>query len=187
MQKHSTAVVVIYSAAVLHITEALIVSDTTAADNSIPIASLLAALRGHRLFLDIIMVIAALLALAAASIRPGPLAIFALIPQQTLLVITAIGAFAYACMGHYADGYEPSGGGAFIFADQLPSVLFAIAHGVACYQWLWFHDLPHKKRSTVESILARASRVSLGQGQDADDDLLVLPVDELREIVETHL
>ena len=60
LQKRSTAVVVIYSAAVLHITEALIVANTTAADNSIPIASLLAALRGHRVSLDIIMVIAAL-------------------------------------------------------------------------------------------------------------------------------
>jgi hypothetical protein len=185
LSRSKTALVVIYSAAILHIAEALIVADTTAADNSIPIASLSAAFFGHRVCLEIAMVGGALLAVVAA-IRPGPLAIFALIPQQTLLMITAIGAIAFAAMGHYADGYEPVGGGWFIFADQLPRVLFAIAHGVAFYQWLWFTDLPQKKRNTVESILAQASRISFGQGE-VDDDLLVIPTDELREIVEAHL
>ena len=168
MQKHSTAVVVIYSAAVLHITEALIVADTSA-DNSIPIASLLAALRGHRLSLDIIMVIAALLALAAASIRPGPLAIFALIPQQTLLLITAIGAFAYACMGHYADGYEPSGGGAFIFADQLPRVLLPSPTASPATNGSGF--MTCRTRSEARSRASSPGRVGW-RWEGEDDDIL---------------
>ena len=133
------------------------------------------------------MLLSAVLALTVAVQRPGLLAIFALIPQQTLLVITAIGAVAFAAMGHYADGYQPSGGGLFIGADQLPRILLAISHSVASYQWFWIHDRPRSrgKKSTVDNILAEASWASLAD--DREDDLLVIPVDELREIVESHL
>jgi len=104
-----------------------------------------------------------------------------------LLVITAIGAFAYACMGHYADGYEPAGGGLFIFADQLPRVLFAIAHVVASYQWFWSSDLSRSrwKTSTVDKILAEANWASLSD--DREDDVLVIPVDDMREIIRGRL
>jgi hypothetical protein len=100
-------------------------------------------------------------------------------------VITAIGAVAFAAMRHYADGYEPSGGGLFIGADQLPRILLALSYGVASYQWFWIHDQPHRRKSTVDNILAGASRAALLD--DQDDDLLVIPVDELRAIVESHL
>jgi hypothetical protein len=53
---------------------------------------------------------------------------------------------------------------------------------VASYQWFWLHDQPHRRKSTVDNILAGASRAAL-----LDDDLLVIQVDELREIVESHL
>jgi len=185
LQKRPTAVVVIYSAATLHFVEAFILAESKAADNSIPIASLLDAFGGHRITLVATMLVSALLALSVAVQRPGFLAIFALIPQQTLLVITAIGAVAFAAMGHYADGYEPSGGGLFIGADQLPRILLALSHAVASYQWLWIHDLPRWKKSTVDNILARASWASMSD--DQGDDLLVIPVDELRDIVESHL
>jgi len=102
-----------------------------------------------------------------------------------LLVITAIGALGFAVMGHYADGYEPSGGGLFIGADQLPRILLALSYGVASYQWFWLHDQPHRRKSTVDNILTGASRAALLD--DQDDDLLVIQVDELREIVESHL
>ena len=39
--------------------------------------------------------------------------------------------------------------------------------------------------STVDNILAGASRIALLD--DHDDDLLVIPVDELRAVVESHL
>ena len=185
MQKRPTAVVVIYSASILHIVEAFILAESKAADTSIPIASLLDAFGGHRITLVATMLVSALLALTVAGQRPGVLAIFALIPQQTLLVITAIGAVAFAAMEHYADGYEPSGGGLFIGADQLPRILLALSHAVASYQWLWIHDLRLWKKSTVDNILARASWASMSD--DQGDDLLVIPVDELRDIVESHL
>src|SRR5215813_7272745 len=86
---------------------------------------------------------------------------------------------------HYADGYEPSGGGLFIGADQLPRILLALSYGVASYQWFWIHDQPHRRKSTVDNILAGASRAALLD--DQDDDLLVIPVDELRAVVESHL
>ena len=172
-------------AATLHFVEALIVAESTAADNSIPIVSLMEAFGGYRITLAAAMLLSAVLALTVAVQRPGLLAIFALIPQQTLLVITAIGAVGFAVMGHYADGYEPSGGGLFIGADQLPRILLALSHGVASYQWFWIHDQPHRRNSTVDNILAGASRAALLD--DQDDDLLVIPVDELRAIVESHL
>jgi hypothetical protein len=187
LQKRPTALVVIYSAAILHFVEAFILAESKAADNSIPIASLLDAFGGRRITLAATMLLSALLALSVAVQRPGLLAIFALIPQQTLLVITAIGAVAFAAMGHYADGYQPSGGGLFIGADQLPRILLAISHSVASYQWFWIHDRPRSrwKKSTVDNILAEASWASLAD--DREDDLLVIPVDELREIVQSHL
>ena len=88
-------------------------------------------------------------------------------------------------MGYYADGYQPSGGGLFIGADQLPRILLALSYGVASYQWLWIHDLPRWKKSTVDNILAQTSWASMSD--DQGDDLLVIPVDELRDIVESHL
>ena len=187
LQKRPTALVVIYSAATLHLVEAFILAQSKAADNSIPMASLLDAFGGRRITLTATMLLSALLALSVAVQRPGFLAIFTLIPQQTLLLITAIGAVAFAAMGHYADGYQPSGGGLFIGADQLPRILLAISHSVASYQWFWIHDRPRSrgKKSTVDNILAEASWASLAD--DREDDLLVIPVDELREIVESHL
>src|SRR5262249_60610707 len=142
LQKRPAAVVVIYSAATLHFVEAFILAESKAADTSIPIASLLDAFGGQRITLVATMLVSALLALSVAVQRPGFLAIFALIPQQTLLVITAIGAVAFAAMGRYADGYEPSGGGLFIGADQLPRILLAVSHAGASHQWLWIQKRP---------------------------------------------
>ena len=78
MQKRPTAVVVIYSASILHIVEAFILAESKAADTSIPIASLLDAFGGHRITLVATMLVSALLALTVAGQRPGVLAIFAL-------------------------------------------------------------------------------------------------------------
>ena len=80
LQKRPTAVVVIYSASILHIVEAFILAESKAADTSIPIASLLDAFGGHRITLVATMLVSALLALTVDGQRPGVLAIFALIP-----------------------------------------------------------------------------------------------------------
>ena len=76
MQKRPTALVVIYSAATLHLVEAFILAQSKAADNSIPIASLLDAFGGRRITLTATMLLSALLALSVAVQRPGFLAIF---------------------------------------------------------------------------------------------------------------
>jgi hypothetical protein len=185
LQKRQTAVVVIYSASILDLVQAFILTESKAADSSIAIASLLLAFNGQRITLIATLLLSALLALTVAGTRPGAWAIFALIPQQTLLAISAIGALVYAGLGQYADGYVPGGGGLFIGADQLPRILLAVTYGVASYQWLWFHDRPRAKQSLVESILSRANWASLKD--DVDDDLVVIPTDELRAIVESHL
>jgi WD40 repeat protein len=69
LQKRPTAVVVIYSASILHIVEAFILAESKAADTSIPIASLLDAFGGHRITLVATMLVSALLALTVAADR----------------------------------------------------------------------------------------------------------------------
>ena len=59
-------------------------------------------------------------------------------------------------------------------------------HLVASYQWFWFNHLPRWKRSKVDNILAAAAWVSHGNEQP-EDDLLLIPAGELREIVESQM
>jgi len=181
-----TAAVVIWSAAALHIAKGLIILSSSAADHSIGIASMIAATDDRRTLLGVGLLLSSLLAIFAVRTRPGLFAMFALLPQQTLLMITAIGALTFAGIGRYADGYEPAGGGLFILADQLPRILFAIAHGAAAYHWFWFNDGPVRKRTAVDNILAQARWVSHG-ADPVEEDLLLIPADELREIVETNI
>ena len=180
-----TAAVVIYEAAALHIAEGLIILSSKAADSSIGIASMFEATVEQRTLLGVSLLLSSWLAILALR-RAGVFAIFALLPQQTLLLITAIGALCFAGMGHYADGYEPGGGGLFILADQLPRILFALAHGFAVYPWFWANDAPARKRTVVDNIIAGATWVSHA-ADPVDDDLLVIPADELRQIVEANL
>lgn len=58
--------------------------------------------------------------------RPGWLL---LLPQQILLMVSAIGGIVAAFLGHYADGVMRPG--LFIAADQLPGVVAAFCHTFA--------------------------------------------------------
>jgi hypothetical protein len=52
-----------------------------------------------------------------------------LLPQQVLLMISAIGGIVAALLGHYADGVTRPH--LFIAADQLPGIVAAICHTFA--------------------------------------------------------
>ena len=64
------------------------------------------------------------------------------LPQQFLLTVTALGGMYAVVQGAYADGTVRSA--AFIFADQLPSLLAASMHLVALLSLL---DVGHRRRS----------------------------------------
>lgn len=52
-----------------------------------------------------------------------------LLPQQVLLMISAIGGIVAAVLGHYADGVTRPN--LFIAADQLPGIVAAVCHTFA--------------------------------------------------------
>jgi hypothetical protein len=52
-----------------------------------------------------------------------------LLPQQILLMISAVGGIAAAVLGHYADGVARPN--LFIAADQLPGIVAAVCHTFA--------------------------------------------------------
>jgi hypothetical protein len=55
--------------------------------------------------------------------------ILLLLPQQSLLVISALGALSAIISGHFADGVVRPWG--FIMADQFPIILSAILYSVS--------------------------------------------------------
>ena len=58
-----------------------------------------------------------------------PVNVVLLVPQQSLLLMSAAGAIGAIVMGKFADGVvRPR---AFIAADQIHIVLIAVAHGIA--------------------------------------------------------
>jgi hypothetical protein len=178
---HPTAALVIWSAAVLHSIEAGIIIWTPNADSSIGMASYLATASDRRV-LSVLMLAASASAVVGAFKR-NLTAIFALLPQQTMLCITAVGALYFAVAGHYADGYVPNGGGVFILADQLPRVLLCLLHSVAFYQWINAPDLagvPLVAQSIIEDA------VYLG-ADGADADHIMIATEDLREIVLMNL
>lgn len=52
-----------------------------------------------------------------------------LLPQQILLIISAVGGIVAAALGHYADGVTRPH--LFIAADQLPGIVAAVCHTFA--------------------------------------------------------
>lgn len=51
-----------------------------------------------------------------------------LLPQQFCLTVQLICILLVIYSGHYPDHYVPKGGRSFIFADQLPALLFSFSH-----------------------------------------------------------
>jgi hypothetical protein len=76
--------------------------------------------------LGIIMIIAAALAFSRTIWNTPHWNILWFIPQQLLLVSSAIGALESAWHGYYPDGTLKHG--MFIFADQLPIILLAVKY-----------------------------------------------------------
>src|SRR5262245_30066018 len=51
-----------------------------------------------------------------------------ILPQQCLLLMHFVSAVLAIMAGQYHDGYVPSGGSAFIFADQIWLLMVVIVH-----------------------------------------------------------
>jgi len=94
------------------------------------VASVIEQLSGpNRFLVSAAFIAAALMSVEGLRSQDRVRSVALLLPQQTLLVITAIGAILAAISGHYADGVpRPT---LFILADQFPPILIAAAHTVA--------------------------------------------------------
>ena len=55
---------------------------------------------------------------------------WAFIPQQSLLIVSAVAVVWFSLEGRFADGTVVPGGGWFVLIDQLPKILLAILHPV---------------------------------------------------------
>ena len=77
-----------------------------------------------------ILVLTAALAVIPYSMREPRRSWFMLLilPQQSLLLMHFVSAAVAILNGHYHDGYVPSGGAAFIFADQIWLLMVVIVH-----------------------------------------------------------
>jgi hypothetical protein len=85
----------------------------------------------------LVLVVSIACALAGLRLRNRPVLSFALLlPQQYLVIVSAVGALGAMLAGHFADGIvRPS---EFIIADQAPAVLLALMHAAALlerYAW----------------------------------------------------
>jgi hypothetical protein len=78
----------------------------------------------------IILIVTAVLAVIPYMIREPRRSWFMLLilPQQCLLLMHFVSAGVAIMAGHYHDGYVPSGGSAFIFADQIWLLMVVIVH-----------------------------------------------------------
>lgn len=77
----------------------------------------------------LLMLAVAGLAFAGMVIENKMTIVLLLIPQQSVLMLSAVGAVVASFGGHFADGVPRPH--AFIFADQTPAILSAILHTVA--------------------------------------------------------
>ncbi len=68
------------------------------------------------------------LAVTALLRHPSAFTFAALLPQQVLLVASAVAVSYFAAVGHFGDGVPRSH--LFILADQFPKVLLALLHPV---------------------------------------------------------
>lgn len=84
---------------------------------------------GHRFVTAAVLLAASAMAVRGVGKRGTRLGWFLLLPQQLLLMVTALTAFVAVAVGHYADGVvRPR---LFIAADQLPAVIAALCHTFA--------------------------------------------------------
>jgi hypothetical protein len=107
------------------------------ADKSTGVATLLLVIPDHAVLVAALLVASLLTLWVIGGTIAAPLwCAAALVPQQLLAVIPAIGAGREVVLGQYADGYVPQGGWLFILVDQAPRIILAIVHSVAIWRHL---------------------------------------------------
>ena len=84
---------------------------------------------GHRFVTAAVLLAASAVAVRGVRLRGTRAGWLLLLPQQILLMVSAIGGIVAAFLGHYADGVTRPG--LFIAADQLPGVVAALCHTFA--------------------------------------------------------
>ncbi len=111
----------------LHLAWAIIISKSHEATGATPVAALAALFKSDDA-LVIVLISAAILSMAGLISRL-PWTVVLLMPQQSLLLISAFGAFAAIVGSQYADGImRPR---EFIAADQIGVILGALGHAGA--------------------------------------------------------
>lgn len=126
---HAASIMIVYAVA-LHITWGLcMLADTSAAGGT----ALGALYRSFGNFTAPICFVAAVMALCAFKCRGRLVGVSLMLPQQFLLVISAVGAAHAMEVAHFADGVERSR--AFIISDQAPAVLASIGHTIAVLRY----------------------------------------------------
>ena len=93
----------------------------------------LAPFREYPEIFGLVMFTSALAAIAALAYEAtghsvNRLSFWALIPQQTLLMVSAFSVIFYIIHGRYADGTVVPNGALHIFTDQLAYILLAVLH-----------------------------------------------------------
>jgi hypothetical protein len=84
---------------------------------------------GPRALTALVLLATAALAVGGISRKGTPAGWLLMLPQQILLMISAVGGLVAAALGHYADGVmRPH---LFIAADQLPGIVAAVCHTFA--------------------------------------------------------
>lgn len=79
-----------------------------------------------------------------------------LLPQQVLLIVSAIGGIAAAALGHYADGVTRPH--LFIAADQLPGIVAAVCHTFAIIDLHRMHRIRSIRSSQPMTSKLKARR-----------------------------
>ena len=116
----------IYYAVFLHGIWALMLLASDDPFGSTPLNSLLL---GHRYVTATVLLVASGLAVIGVQRKGTTAGSLLLLPQQVLLMVSAVGGIVAAISGHYADGVvRPH---LFIAADQLPGMVAAFCHTFA--------------------------------------------------------
>ena len=121
---------IVWFAIILHLCWGGMILVDRATLNTTPIHTISQVFDGWEYIVIVLFVVAGAAIAGMMLPKIGPTIRLALmLPQQGLLVITAVGALTAMIGGHYADGVPRSH--LFIAADQLPAVLVAVLHTIA--------------------------------------------------------
>jgi hypothetical protein len=100
---------------------------------------------GHRFVTALVLLIASGMALRGVRLRGTPRGLLLMVPQQSLLILSAVGGLIAVAAGHYAD-LEPRPR-LFIAADQLPGMVAAFCHSFAIFDLHFRHRIRRMPRS----------------------------------------